>query len=184
MAILKIARMGHPVLRRPADPVADPGASDIKRLIADMIDTMYDAQGVGLAAPQVHVAKRVVIFHVPEDRIEDETADEPSSEPQPLTVLINPEIEPLSEELTLDWEACLSVPGMMGMVPRFTHIRYRGIAADGTMVERIAEGFHARVVQHECDHLDGLLYPLRMTDFSQFGFVDELGRAADDRGDL
>jgi peptide deformylase len=178
MAILKIARMGHPVLRRPADPVDDPGASEIRRLIADMIDTMRDAQGVGLAAPQVHVAKRVVIFHVPDDRADEETDEDPSSGPQPLTVLINPEIEPLGEERTLDWEACLSVPAMMGMVPRFAHIRYRGIAADGTSVERIAKGFHARVVQHECDHLDGLLYPLRMTDFSQFGFVDELRRAA------
>lgn len=184
MAILKIARMGHPVLRVPADPVADPGASEIKRLIADMIDTMHDAQGVGLAAPQVYVAKRVVIFRVPSDRVEDEADDEPSSGPQPLTVLINPEIEPLSEELTVDWEACLSVPGMMGMVSRFAHIRYRGIAADGTLVERIAEDFHARVVQHECDHLDGLLYPLRMTDFSQFGFVDELKRAAASSGNL
>ena len=184
MAILKIARMGHPVLRVPADPVADPGASEIKRLIADMIDTMHDAQGVGLAAPQVHVAKRVVIFHVPHDRIENEADEESPYDPQPLTVLINPEIEPLSEELTVDWEACLSVPGMMGMVPRFAHIRYRGIVADGTLMERTAEGFHARVVQHECDHLDGLLYPLRMTDFSQFGFVDELRRAAVHSGDL
>ena len=184
MAILKIARMGHPVLRVPADPVADPGASEIKRLIADMIDTMRDARGVGLAAPQVYVAKRVVIFRVPSDRIEDEEDDEPSGDPQPLTVLINPEIEPLSEELTVDWEACLSVPGMMGMVSRFAHIRYRGIAADGTPVERIAEDFHARVVQLECDHLDGLLYPLRMTDFSQFGFVDELKRAAASIGDF
>ena len=184
MAILKIARMGHPVLRVPADPVADPGTSEIKRLIVDMIDTMHDAQGVGLAAPQVYVAKRVVIFRVPSDRVEDEADDEPSSGLQPLTVLINPEIEPLSEERTVDWEACLSVPGMMGMVPRFSQIRYRGIAADGTPVERIAEDFHARVVQHECDHLDGLLYPLRMTDFSQFGFVDELKRAAASSDDL
>ena len=178
MAILKIARMGHPVLRRPAEPVADPGASEIRHLIADMIDTMRDAQGIGLAAPQVHVPKRVVIFHVPDERIEEETDDDPTIDPRPLTILINPEIEPLGDERTLDWEACLSVPGLMGLVPRFAHIRYRGIAADGTRVERIAEDFHARVVQHECDHLDGLLYPLRMTDLSQFGFADELRRAA------
>jgi peptide deformylase len=184
MAILKIARMGHPVLRQPSEPVADPGASEIKHLIADMIDTMRDAQGIGLAAPQVHVAKRVVIFHVPAERTDEETEDDPSSGPRPLTILINPEIEPLGEERTLDWEACLSVPGMMGMVPRFAHIRYRGIAADGALVERVAEGFHARVVQHECDHLDGLLYPLRMTDLSQFGFVEELRHAADASGEL
>jgi peptide deformylase len=183
MAILKIARMGHPVLRVPADPVDNPGASEIKRLIADMIDTMHDAQGIGLAAPQVHVAKRVVIFHVPHDRVENDSDDGLPCDPQPLTVLINPEVEPLSDELTVDWEACLSVPGMMGMVPRFAHIRYRGIATDGTATERIAEGFHARVVQHECDHLDGLLYPLRMSDFSQFGFVDELKRVAVDSSD-
>ena len=178
MAILKIARMGHPVLRRPAEPVADPGASEIRHLIADMIDTMRDAQGIGLAAPQVHVPKRVVIFHVPDERIEEETDDDPTIDPRPLTILINPEIEPLGDERTLDWEACLSVPGLMGLVPRFAHIRYRGITADGKRVERIAEDFHARVVQHECDHLDGLLYPLRMTDLSQFGFADELRRAA------
>jgi peptide deformylase len=183
MAILKIARMGHPVLRVPADPVDNPGASEIKRLIADMIDTMHDAQGIGLAAPQVHVAKRVVIFHVPHDRVENDADDGLPCDPQPLTVLINPEVEPLSDELTVDWEACLSVPGMMGMVPRFAHIRYRGIATDGTATERIAEGFHARVVQHECDHLEGLLYPLRMSDFSQFGFVDELKRVAVDSSD-
>jgi peptide deformylase len=176
--------MGHPVLRRTAEPVADPGASEIKRLIADMIDTMHDAQGVGLAAPQVHVAKRVVIFHEPVEGSEEEMEDDPSSDPRPLTILVNPEIEPLGEERTLDWEACLSVPGLMGMVPRFAHIRYRGVAADGTVVERLAEGFHARVVQHECDHLDGLLYPLRMTDLSQFGFVEELRRAAGVGGEL
>ena len=195
MAILKIARMGHPVLRHPAEPVADPGASEIKRLIADMIDTMRDAQGVGLAAPQVHIAKRVVIFQVPDERAEEEPEEEAVEEdedeqrqerdgPPPLTVLINPEVEPLGEERTFDWEACLSVPGLMGMVHRFAHIRYRGIAADGTPMERIARDFHARVVQHECDHLDGLLYPQRMTDLSQFGFVDELRRAGDAGGEL
>lgn len=170
MAILKIARMGHPVLRRRADPVPDPAAPEIRSLVADMIETMEDAHGAGLAAPQVHVPLRVVVFHVPGARALRE-----GEEPVPVTVLINPEIRPLTEETADGWEACLSVPGLAGVVPRFTRIRYAGFTTDGARIEREAEGFHARVVQHECDHLDGILYPQRMTDLSLLVFAEEMG---------
>jgi len=185
MAILKIARIGHPVLRLIADPVADPGAPEIRRLIADMIDTMADAPGIGLAAPQVHVPKRLVIFHIPESRTraapqaraDDEGGPIPDDvEAVPMTVLINPVIEPLTEDQEPGVEGCLSLPGMLGMVPRYTRIRYRALAPDGSAIEREAAGYHARVVQHECDHLDGILYPMRMTDLTTFGFADEMGR--------
>lgn len=181
MAILKIARMGHPVLSRTADMVADPTASDILRLIAYMVDTLADAGGVGLAAPQVHVPKRVVIFHVPESRAREETngdEDESEDEPEavPMTVLINPEIEPLDDETSSGVEACLSLPGMMGLVPRYKRIRYKAVTPSGSIIEHEASGFHARVVQHECEHLDGILYPMRMDDLSTFGFSEEMGR--------
>ncbi|MDF2764723.1 MAG: peptide deformylase [Rhodospirillales bacterium] len=169
MAILKIARMGHPVLRRPADPVPDPSAPAVRTLVSDMIETMEDAHGAGLAAPQVHVPLRVVVFHVPGARALRE-----GEEPVPVTVLINPEIRPLTEETADGWEACLSVPGLAGVVPRFTRIRYAGFTTDGARIEREAEGFHARVVQHECDHLDGILYPQRMTDLSLLIFAEEM----------
>jgi peptide deformylase len=179
VAILKIARMGHPVLSRPAEPVEDPGDPEIRRLIRDMIETMADAPGVGLAAPQVHVPKRLVIFHLPPDRAEDSEDDAGEmAEDVPLTVLINPTVEPLGDELALGWEGCLSVPGLTGLVPRFTRIRYTGQSPGGRSIDRIAEGFHARVVQHECDHLDGVLYPMRMRDLSQLGFLDEMRHRA------
>ena len=173
MAILKIARMGHPVLKGRAEPVVDPKAQEIQQLVRDMIETLEDVGGIGLAAPQVHVAKRVVIFYVPGAR---RAADGEEAEDVPLTVLINPEIERLSEETATGVEACLSVPGLAGPVPRWTHIRYRALGLDGRMFEREARGYHARVVQHECDHLDGVLYPMRMTDLSQLAFVEELRR--------
>ena len=191
MAILKIARIGHPVLSRIAEPVADPQAPEIHRLIADMVDTMADAPGIGLAAPQVHVSKRLVVFHVPEGRArlaaeeegeeegedgDDEDEDE-ASEAVPMTVLINPEIEFLSDEVKFGIEACLSLPDMVGMVPRHTHIRYKALAPDGSAIEREASGYHARVVQHECDHLDGILYPMRMEDLSTFGYAEEMNRS-------
>ncbi len=178
MALLQIARMGHPVLRAAARPVADPTAPEVAALVASMRETMLDAPGVGLAAPQVHVPWRLVVFQVPAARATDPsaTAGSPAG-PVPFTVLINPEIEPLDAEEAPDWEGCLSVPGMMGMVPRFVRIRYRGYDLDGSRVERLAEGFHARVVQHECDHLNGVLYPMRMRDLSTFGFVEEMRRA-------
>ncbi|HEY6335973.1 MAG TPA: peptide deformylase [Alphaproteobacteria bacterium] len=174
MAILKIARMGHIVLREPARPVANPTAVEIRRLVDDMIETMEDAPGTGLAAPQVHVPLRIAVFKVLEDRLTGEAGDEA----QPLTVLINPIIEPLGPETALGWEGCLSLPGLMAAVPRYRRIRYRATALDGTAIEREAAGFHARVVQHECDHLDGVLYPARVSDFTRFGFVDEMRRFA------
>jgi peptide deformylase len=173
MAILKIARMGHPVLRQTAEPVADPAAPEIKRLVADMLETMRDAPGTGLAAPQVHVPVRVVIFEVAETRAQRE-----GSESVPLTVMVNPVIEPMGDEASLGWEGCLSVPGLAGMVPRHDRIRYRFQTLEGETVERDAEGFHARVVQHECDHLDGMLYPQRMTDLSLLVFTEELKHGA------
>lgn len=172
MAILKIARMGHPVLRRKADPVADPTAPEIHRLIADMAETLADIGGAGLAAPQVHVPLRVVIFQVPEHRLSGRADDQA----QPLMALINPVIEPIGAEQELGWEGCLSVPGLKGAVPRFARIRYRGLAPDGSAIDRSVEGFHARVVQHECDHLDGVLYPQRMTDLRLLMFVEEGAR--------
>ena len=174
MAILKIARMGHPVLKAQAEPVAEPKAQEIQQLVRDMVETLEDVGGIGLAAPQVHVSKRVVIFYVPGER--QEAANGEPAEDVPLTVLINPEIEPLSEERVVGVEACLSVPGLAGPVPRWSHIRYRALDLHGRMFEREAKGYHARVVQHECDHLDGILYPMRMTDLSELAFVDELRR--------
>lgn len=188
MAILKLARMGHPVLKRTANAIDDPTAPEIRRLIADMVDTLADASGVGLAAPQVHVPKRLVIFHIPESRArealdddieEDEEDDEENGngDAVPMTVLINPEIEALSDETVIGVEGCLSLPDMIGRVPRFRHIRYKALTPDGSNIEREVSGFHARVVQHECDHLEGILYPMRMEDLSTLGYVDEMGRS-------
>ncbi len=166
MAILKIARMGHPILTRRAGEIEDVFAPEIQRLLADMLDTLSDADGAGLAAPQVHVARRLVLLF--------RVGGEPDAEAAPLTALFNPVVEPLSEEMEPGWEACLSLPGMMGEVPRHTEIRYSGLDINGENLTRMASGFHARVVQHECDHLDGILYPMRMTDISRFGYVDEM----------
>ena len=173
MAILKIARMGHPVLLQRAEPVVDPGAPEIRRLVADMIETMEDAQGAGLAAPQVHVPLRLFVFRVPAGRTQ---AVEGDGE-MPNTVVINPVVERLGDEQVLRWEGCLSIPGLRAAVPRHTRIIYSGVDTDGRAVGATATGFHAGVVQHEYDHLDGILYPMRMTDFSLFGFSEELGRA-------
>jgi len=170
MAILKIARMGHPVLRRRADEVPDPTAPAIRTLVADMLDTLRDINGSGLAAPQVHIPLRVVIFQVPAHRAQADSLPRPEG----MTALVNPVVEPLGDEREDGWEGCLSVPGMMGSVPRFRRIRYAGTTPEGARVEREADGFHARVVQHECDHLDGILYPQRMTDLSLLGFVEEM----------
>jgi peptide deformylase len=183
MAILKIARMGHPVLKRRADEVEDPASPEIANLIRDMEETLADVGGVGLAAPQVHVLLRVVIFHVPKARMEAEDGEGPAIG-VPLTYLINPVIEAQTDEQEDGIEACLSVPGLAGSVPRYRQIRYRGVTPTGEPIDRIAKGFHARVVQHECDHLDGVLYPMRMTDLSKLSFVEELkrfgGEAAED----
>jgi len=175
MAILKIARMGHPVLATPARPVPDPKSPEIRRLVNDMVETMIDANGAGLAAPQVHVPLRVVVFQAPEGRADSGLADtERFDHTAPLTVLINPEIEVLDPGLEGGWEGCLSVPGLRGWVERPAYIRYRGFGINGEMIERTARGFHARVVQHECDHLDGRLYTSRMSDLSRLIFESEI----------
>jgi len=171
MAILKIARMGHPVLKRRAEEIADPEAPEIASLVEFMLDTMADADGLGLAAPQVYVPSRLVIFRIPPSDVGYE--EELDRETLPVRILINPRIEPLSEEKTLGWEGCLSVPGLRGKVRRYTKIRYSGLSPDGASIDDVAEGLHARVVQHECDHLDGVLYPMRMDDLSTLTFESE-----------
>jgi peptide deformylase len=174
MAILKIVRMGHPVLSRRADEVEDPTAPEIRALVLNMLETLADIDGAGLAAPQVHVSKRVVLFRVPIERVSGDENDQPMG----LSVLVNPVIEPLGEEMERGWEGCLSIPGMMGEVPRYTRIRYSGLDLEGKKVAREASGFHARVVQHECDHLDGILYPMRIDDLTRFGFEAEMRKLA------
>jgi peptide deformylase len=164
--------MGHPVLLNPAAPVDDPTASEIRQLVADMIETLDDIGGAGLAAPQVHVGKRLVIFRVPPER----TSGRADDEAQPLLALVNPVIEPVGDAREIGWEGCLSVPGLRGAVPRHARIRYRGVTPDGDVIDRTVEGFHARVVQHECDHLDGILYPQRMTDLRFLVFNEEGAR--------
>jgi peptide deformylase len=172
MTLLKIARMGHPVLRATAAPVEDPRAPWVRRLVEDMLDTMEDAGGTGIAAPQVHAPHRIVTFFVAGERV----SDLPGDGEQALTVLINPMIEAIGDETALGWEGCLSVPGLRGVVPRYLRVRYRGVGLDGEPIEREAAGFHARVVQHECDHLDGILYPQRMTDHRLLVYLEELQR--------
>jgi peptide deformylase len=171
MAILKIARMGHPVLVQSAQPIDDPSAPTVRRLVADMAETMRDAEGIGLAAPQVHQSLRLILFMDAADRAEAKGR-------RPLA-LINPEIEPLDDTLESGWEGCLSIPGLRGMVPRYARIGYRGLTLDGGTIEREAQGLHARVVQHEVDHLDGVLYPMRMPDLRQLTFETELRHFAD-----
>ena len=168
MTVREVLRMGHPVLRERAKPVEDLGSPELKQLVADMTETMKAKNGAGLAAPQIGVGRRVVIFGV------EKNPRYPHAEEVPFTVLVNPRITMLTKEVEEDWEGCLSVPGMRGIVPRYTKLRYTGFDADGNPIDRVAEGFHARVVQHECDHLDGILYPQRMTDMSRFGFNEEL----------
>jgi len=170
MTLLKIARMGHPVLITKAEDIVDPTAREIRELADNMVETMKDAHGVGLAAPQVHIGKRLIVFMAPDERAVGEAVTDVA----PLTVLVNPVWEPLEEEQDLGWEGCLSIPGLSGAVPRFRRIVYRGLTPRGLPVEREATGFHARVVQHECDHLDGILFLMRMTDFRLIGFNEEL----------
>jgi peptide deformylase len=168
MSVRDVLRMGHPVLRERARPVESFGTPELHALLQDMKDTMAAQNGAGLAAPQIGVSQRVVIFGVAGN------PRYPDAEEVPFTVLVNPKIVLLSREVENGWEGCLSVPGMRGLVPRYTKLRYTGFDAEGNPIDRVAEGFHARVVQHECDHLDGILYPQRMTDLSQFGFNEEL----------
>lgn len=178
MAVREILKMGDPRLLRVAKPVREFDTPELRELVADMFDTMAHAKGAGLAAPQIGVDLALVIFGVRQN------PRYPQAEPVPETVLLNPHIEPLSDDEEAGWEGCLSVPGMRGVVPRFARIRYGGFDLQGRPFEREAEGFHARVVQHECDHLIGKLYPMRIRDFSQFGFTSvlfpELGVDEDD----
>ena len=172
MAILKVARLGHPVLRLKADPVPPEtiGTPGIQQLIDDMLETMADHDGAGLAAPQVHVSQRVVIYGV------DSNPRYPDAEEVPLTILMNPMLTPLGEEQEEDWEGCLSVPDLRGKVPRFTRLRVAAWGRDGRPLQFEAEGFHARVVQHECDHLDGRVYLDRMRSFETLSFLAEFHR--------
>jgi peptide deformylase len=166
--IRDVLRMGDPRLLQVAQPVARFGTPELDALIGDLRDTMAHLNGAGLAAPQIGVGLRVVIFGVKAN------PRYPQAEEVPDTVLVNPVLEPLAADKEEDWEGCLSVPGMRGMVPRFRHLRYAGYDAQGRRLERVVEGFHARVVQHECDHLDGVLYPMRVRDFRKFGFNEAL----------
>ena len=178
MTVREILKMGDPRLLRIAPPVVRFATAELRELVADMFETMQAASGAGLAAPQIGVDLQLVIFGFSRN---DRYPDAP---PVPETVLLNPVIEPIGEEVEEGWEGCLSVPGLRGVVPRFARIRYRGVDVLGRPLEREAEGFHARVVQHECDHLVGTLYPMRIRDFSRFGFTSvlfpDLDAGADD----
>jgi peptide deformylase len=170
--IHEILRMGDPRLLRVSEPVGDPRAPELATLIDDMFETMHAANGAGLAAPQIGVPLRVVIFGYADPAMRNPRY--PDADPVPQTVLINPVVEALSDEEEEGWEGCLSVPGLRAIVPRYARIRYRGVDLQGRSIEREVDGFHARVVQHECDHLDGILYPMRVRDFSRFGYTDIL----------
>ena len=166
MSILKIAKMGHPILRKKSAEILDPRSDSVKYLVEDMIETLEDIQGLGLAAPQVHVSKRLVIFYSPNEN--------PNHNNAPLNILINPKIEPLGTEMDYDWEGCLSVPGLRGLVPRYKKIRYSAFNEEGIFFDRIVNGLHSRVVQHECDHLDGILYVQRMDKLENLIFETEM----------
>jgi peptide deformylase len=166
--IREVLKMGDERLLARARPVEKFDTEELKSLLLDMHDTMENLSGAGLAAPQIGVSLRVVVFGVKGN------PRYPDAEDVPYTVLINPVIEPLSQDMEEGWEGCLSVPGLRGVVPRYSRLRYSGFDAHGARIEREAEGFHARVVQHECDHLDGILYPMRVKDFTRFGFIEAL----------
>ncbi len=168
MSVRDILKMGDPRLLRQAELVAEFDTPELHALIADMFDTMHAANGAGLAAPQIGVDLQIVIFGF------KKTERYPDAPPVPETVLINPVLTPLSEDTEDGWEGCLSVPGLRGKVKRWTQLHYQGFDQFGNAIDRNAEEFHARVVQHECDHLEGILYPMRITDFAQFGYVDVL----------
>ena len=166
--IRPILRMGDPRLLRVSEPVIDFGTPELRVLLEDMFETMQAADGAGLAAPQIGVLRRVVVFGF------ERNLRYPDALAVPQTILINPVIEPLDPATEEGWEGCLSVPGMRGLVSRYERVRYRGFDQNGTALEREVDGFHARVVQHECDHLDGILYPMRVRDLRDFGFADVL----------
>ena len=178
MAVREILKMGDPRLLRVAQPVLEFGTAELQALVVDMQETMVAANGAGLAAPQIGVDLQLVIFGFQHNE------RYPEAPPLAMTVLLNPQITPLSDEEADGWEGCLSVPGLRGRVPRWARIRYTGFDLDGQPIEREADGFHARVVQHECDHLIGRLYPTRMRDLSQLGFTSVLfPELGDDAGD-
>ena len=168
MAIRQVLRMGDARLLQHAGSVDNFGSDELRALLADMRDTMQALDGVGLAAPQIGVSLRIVVFGV------QKSSRYPDADAVPETVLVNPVITPLDDQTEQDWEGCLSLPGLRGLVPRFQNIRYQGYDENGTPIDRTVSGFHARVVQHECDHLDGTLYPTRIQDITQFGYAEEL----------
>ena len=168
MSILKIARLGHPVLYKKARLVKTLNDSKIQKLIRDMTETMLDAKGIGLASPQIHVSKQIMIFVIPKEENEVE------KEKIEITVLINPKLTKISDETNDDWEGCLSIPGMSGLVKRFSGIKYEGFDMNGNLIKKTAKGLHARIVQHEYDHLMGILYIHRLVDNRAFGFSDEI----------
>ncbi len=171
MAVRQVLRMGHPTLLEVAQPVTEFNTPELDGLIADMFDTMAKYEGVGLAAPQIGIRKRIVIFGF------ENSERYPEAEAVPTTVLINPVLEFIGEEQELGWEGCLSVPEMRGVVSRYQHLKYSGFDQHGNAFERTVHGFHARVVQHECDHLDGVLYPHKLAAPTLFGFTKELDEA-------
>ncbi len=168
MAVRPVLLMGHPILRQVAAPVERYGTRELEALGEDMLDTMRALNGAGIAAPQIGVSLRVVLFEVARN------PRYPDAEPVPRTFLVNPVLEPLGEEREDGWEGCLSVPGLRGLVPRYRHLRYRGYDLHGLPIDRTVSGFHARVVQHEVDHLDGILYPMRIPDLRNLGYEDVL----------
>ena len=168
MAVREVIKIGNPLLLQVSEPVTNFNSPELEALISDMFDTMAALNGAGLAAPQIGVLSRVVIFGI------EENPRYPDAEPVPATILINPKIKPLGKATEDDWEGCLSVPGMRGLVPRYSHIRYSGVDQYNQPIDRKVSGFHARVVQHECDHLDGILYPQRIRDMRMFGLESEI----------
>jgi peptide deformylase len=172
-----LLRIGHPLLLKSAEAVTEFNTPELDALVQDMLDTMSEADGAGLAANQIGELKRVVVFGF------DENPRYPDRDPLPMTILVNPEIQPVGDIVEEDWEGCLSVPGMRGWVPRYRQIIYRAFNPEGQLIEVEAEGFHARVVQHECDHLDGVLYPHRIKDMSKFGYEEELFEKYPDAAD-
>lgn len=168
MAVRRVLKMGDPLLYKKAEPVTQFNTPELDRLVADMFDTMIELNGAGLAAPQIGVSQRVVIFGV------EANPRYPQVEPVPTTVLVNPLLTPIGNEMEDGWEGCLSVPGLRGLVPRHQNLRYTGFDQQGKPIDRTVTGFHARVVQHECDHLDGILYPLRLRDIRLLGYEEAL----------
>ncbi len=168
MTVRRVLKMGDPVLYRKADPVTAFASPELDNLIQDMFDTMAALNGAGLAAPQIGVSQRVVIFEMQSNQ------RYPEAEPVPRTILINPVLEPIGDQMEDGWEGCLSVPGLRGLVSRYQQLRYTGYDPAGHSIDRTVSGFHARVVQHECDHIDGILYPMRLKDIRYLGFEDAL----------